>query len=238
MADAPLALLAGGLATRLRPITETVPKALVDIEGRPFIEHQLELFARHGIRRVVLCLGYLGEQIADRLGTTAYGIDLAYSYDGPSLVGTGGALRRAAPLLGDACWVVYGDSYMDIDYRAVWSRFETTRAPALMVVLGNNGRWDQSNVLFRDGQLLKYDKRGLDPEMSYIDYGVALLRREIVERIPENRPFDLADLYSTLVADRIMIGYEVTERFYEIGSPEGLAEARQLFARRQRANER
>jgi NDP-sugar pyrophosphorylase family protein len=127
---------------------------------------------------------------------------------------------------------------MDIDYRAVWARFESTKASALMVVLCNNGRWDHSNVLFRDGQLLKYDKRVADPEMSYIDYGVALLRREIVERIPEHRPFDLADLYSTLVAEKIMIGYEVTERFYEIGSPEGLAEARQLFARRQRADGR
>jgi NDP-sugar pyrophosphorylase family protein len=183
----------------------------------------------------VLCLGYLGEQIAARLGRSACGVDLAYSYDGPTLLGTGGALRRAVSLLGEACWVVYGDSYMDIDYRAVWSRFDQSGALALMVVLGNEGRWDKSNVVFRDGRLLKYDKRVVDPEMTYIDYGVALLRREIVERIPENQPFDLADLYSRLVAERVMVGYEVTERFYEIGSPEGLAEAERLFASRQGA---
>jgi NDP-sugar pyrophosphorylase family protein len=121
---------------------------------------------------------------------------------------------------------------MDIDYRGIWAAFERARAPALMVVLNNNGRWDRSNVVFRDGQLLKYDKRVTDPEMTYIDYGVALLRREIVERIPEHQSFDLADLYRRLVEERLMVGYEVTERFYEIGSPEGLAEAERVFSSR------
>jgi NDP-sugar pyrophosphorylase family protein len=225
IADLPVALLAGGLATRLRPITATIPKALVEVAGRPFIDHQLALLRRNGIQRVVLCLGYLGEQVQDHLGDGAtIGMELQYCFDGALLLGTGGALRRAAPLLGRICWVMYGDSYLDIDYRAVLRAFTSSDALGLMTVLHNGNRWDRSNVVFRAGQLLLYDKRAQTPEMTYIDYGAALLRDTAIERIPADQPYDLADLYSALVKERRMIGYEVTQRFYEIGSHEGLAE--------------
>jgi NDP-sugar pyrophosphorylase family protein len=227
MADVPVALLAGGLATRLRPVTATVPKALVEVAGRPFIDHQLALLRRNGVRRVVLCLGHLGEQVEAHLGDgQAHGLELAYSHDGPRLLGTGGALRRAAPLLGDVFWVTYGDSYMDIDYAAVLAHFAGADALGLMTVLRNDDRWDRSNVVFRDGRLVRYDKRAASPEMNYIDYGVALLRREALERIPPDRPCDLADLYGALVAEGRMLGYEVARRFYEIGTPAGLEETR------------
>lgn len=223
----PVALLAGGLATRLRPITETIPKALVEVAGKPFIDHQLALLYRNGIRRVVLCLGYLGEQVAEHLGDgSIFGMELQYSFDGDRLLGTGGALRRAAPLLGDTFWVMYGDSYMDIDYPAVLYAFEQSDASGLMTVLRNANRWDRSNVIFRDGQLLRYDKRTQAQEMEYIDYGVALLKGPALERIPAGEPYDLADLYSRLVDEGQMIGYEVTQRFYEIGSHAGLEETR------------
>lgn len=222
----PAALLAGGLATRLRPITETIPKALVEVAGKPFIDHQLALLHRHGIRRVVLCLGYRGEQVEARVGNgAAFGLDVRYSFDGDRLLGTGGALRRALPLLGDVFWVMYGDSYMDIDYAAVLAHFARHRVLGLMTVLHNEGRWDTSNVIFRDGRLVRYSKRDRVPEMTYVDYGVALLRREALERISPDTPADLAELYSALVAEGQMIGYEVTERFYEIGTPAALAEA-------------
>jgi NDP-sugar pyrophosphorylase family protein len=225
IADIPVALLAGGLATRLRPITETIPKALVEVAGRPFVEHQLALLRRNGIRRVVLCLGYLGEQIQALLGDGAsHGMELAYSFDGEQLLGTGGALRRAAPLLGQIFWVLYGDSYLDINYRAVLDYFARHNPRSLMTVLHNANQWDRSNVVFRNGQLLRYDKRIHDSDMTYIDYGTALLRREVLERIPPGQPYDLADLYSALVAEGQMIGFEVSQRFYEIGSHHGLAE--------------
>jgi NDP-sugar pyrophosphorylase family protein len=220
-----VALLAGGLATRLRPVTETIPKALVEVAGRPFIDHQLALLRRHGIRRVVLCLGYRGEQVQAYLGDgAAQGMELCYSYDGERLLGTGGALRRAATLLGDLFWVMYGDSYMDIDYRAVLADFVRRDALGLMTVLHNGDRWDHSNVVFRDGRLLRYDKRHRSHDMTYIDYGVALLRRETLARVPPAEPYDLADLYSALVVEGRMVGFEVTERFFEIGSPANLEE--------------
>src|SRR4051794_16846962 len=216
----PAALLAGGLATRLRPITEKIPKAMVELAGKPFIDHQLDLLHRNGIRRVVMCLGYLGERVEQHAGDgAARGMEIRYSYDGPKLMGTGGAILKAAPLLGDVFWVMYADSYMDIDYRAVLDAFLASGKPALMTVLRNGNRWDKSNVVFEGGNLLRYDKKTQTPEMQYIDYGVALLRRDVLARIAPDRPFDLAELYTGLVNEGQMIGYEVTQRFYEIGTP-------------------
>ena len=229
----PAALLAGGLATRLRPITEKIPKALVDIDGRPFIDHQLALLHRNGIRRVVMCLGYRGEMVRDHCGDGArYGMELKYSFDGDKLMGTGGALKRAAHLLGDVFWVMYGDSYMDIDYRAVLAAFDRSGAQGLMTVLRNGDRWDKSNVVFQGGKLLKYDKRNVTPQMDYIDYGVGILRRQTLSEMPDDRPVDLAELYTRMVDERRMVGYEVTNRFYEIGTPAALEEARAYLATR------
>lgn len=230
--DVPAALLAGGLATRLRPITEKIPKALVDIDGRPFIDHQLALLHRNGIRRVVMCLGYRGEMVEQHCGDGSRygGMELRYSYDGETLLGTGGALRRAAHLLGDVFWVMYGDSYMDINYRAVLDFYARTGAQGLMTVLRNGNRWDKSNVLFKDGTLLRYDKRDVTPDMDFIDYGVGILTGAALAEVPADRPFDLAELYTRMVAEGRMVGYEVTNRFYEIGTPAALEEARAYLA--------
>ena len=225
MEEVPVVIIAGGLATRLRPITHTIPKSMVEVAGKPFIDHQLALLHRAGLRRIVLCIGHLGEQLRDHLGDgSSLGMEVEYSEDGETLVGTGGALRRALPLLGEACCVLYGDSYLDVDYRAIFQVFQEGNKLGLMTVLRNDNRWDKSNVIFRDNQLVCYDKTNISPEMTYIDYGLTLLRREAIERIPENEPYDLATLYSSLVSRGEMNGYEVTRRFYEIGSPQGLAE--------------
>jgi NDP-sugar pyrophosphorylase family protein len=230
IATTPVALLAGGLATRLRPITQTIPKALIEVAGRPFIDHQLDLLRHNGIRRVVLCLGHLGEQIERHLGDgAARGLELRYSFDGPILLGTGGALRRALPLLGDAFWVLYGDSYLDVDYRAVLDRFASSGKLGLMTALRNDDRWDRSNLVFRDGRPVCYSKRAVTPEMHHIDYGISLLRRETILRLPADRPSDLADLFTELVAEGQMAGFEVTHRFYEIGSPRGLEETQRYL---------
>jgi NDP-sugar pyrophosphorylase family protein len=233
IATVPAALLVGGLATRLRPITETIPKAMVEVAGRPFIDHQLALFRRNGIRRVVLCLGYLGEQIEKHLGDgSAHGMKLHYSHDGDHLLGTGGALRRALPLLGPVFWVLYGDSYMDIDYNAVLVRFLASRSRGLMTVFHNENRWDRSNVVFRDGRLLCYSKRSPTPEMKHIDYGVTLLNREVLAPLPADEPSDLADLLSKMASRGELAGYEVTQRFYEIGSHRGLEETQKYLQSR------
>jgi NDP-sugar pyrophosphorylase family protein len=160
------------------------------------------------------------------------GMELKYSHDGEKLLGTGGALRRAAHLLPDAFWIMYGDSYMDIDYPVVLKDFASSNSMGLMTVLRNNNQWDRSNVIFRDGRLIRYDKRTQTPEMNYIDYGVGLLRRAALDRIPADRPYDLADLYAQLSREGQLAGHEVFTRFYEIGTPQSLEEARRYLKTR------
>jgi NDP-sugar pyrophosphorylase family protein len=223
--DWPVAILAGGMATRLRPITEKIPKALVNVAGEPFLAHQLRLLSGAGLRDVVVCAGYLGEMIEAEFGDGArLGVRIEYSFDGPRLLGTGGALKRALPLLRKNFFVLYGDSYLPIDYREVGRAFLTSQKPALMTVFKNDGRWDTSNVWFDGKQIRRYDKKDPGPEMHYIDYGLGVLRAEVLSHWADNEAFDLADVYHRLVAEKKLAGHEVTQRFYEIGSPEGLVE--------------
>ena len=224
-ADVPVAILAGGRATRLGSLTAERPKALMPVAGRPFVEHQLELLRQRGVRKVVLCIGHLGEQIVDHLGDgSRFGLRVEYSFDGPELMGTAGALRRAEALLGPRFWVLYGDSYLDFDYEAAARAFEERPEPALMTVYKNEGRWDTSNVVYRDGRVLVYDKRRPRPDMAYIDYGAGLLRAAALGRVAADKPTDLGDLYHDLASEGLLAGYEVDSRFYEIGSVDGWQE--------------
>jgi NDP-sugar pyrophosphorylase family protein len=232
-ANVPIAVLAGGLATRLGVITTGIPKSLVEVAGRPFVDHQLALLRRNGLRRVVFCIGHLGHLIEQHVGNgSALGMEIAFSHDGGALRGTGGALRHALPLLGDTFWVLYGDSYLDIDYVQIWQAFQNHDVLGMMTVLRNDNRWDKSNVQFKDGKLLDYSKTNTSVEMTHIDYGLTLLQRSAAERLPHAGKSDLADLYSTLVAERQMAGFEVTRRFYEIGSPRGLLDTEEYLKKR------
>ena len=227
----PVAILAGGLATRMRPLTETVPKALLDVAGQPFICRQLDYLKAQGIERVVLCVGYLGEMIEEEVGDgSKFGLEVSYSPDGPKLLGTGGALRQALPMLGDAFFVLYGDSFLPVDFQAIAKAFEQSGKPALMTVLENGNRWDRSNVLFEDGVLVEYNKKTPRPEMGYIDYGLGVLLKTVLKARPEGENFDLADIYHDLSVSGKLAGYEVSERFYEIGSVEGLKETNDYFS--------
>ena len=228
----PVALLAGGLATRLRPITEKTPKLLVEVAGEPFFSHQLRLLKRAGLTRIVLCIGYLGEKVVDAYGDGAqWGVQLDYSFDGEKLLGTGGALIRALPKLGAAFYVLYGDSYLPIDYLAVGRAFLASGQPGLMTVYENHGRYDASNVWFEDGRIRVYDKKNKVPQMRHIDYGLGLLRTGALDGWPRDTVVDLAAVYQRLVERRQLAGYEIAQRFYEIGSPAGLAELDTLLRR-------
>lgn len=226
----PVAILAGGLATRLRPITETIPKALVPVAGEPFLAHQLRLLHGRGLRRAVLCVGYLGEMVQAEFGDGGpFGMELSYSFDGPKLLGTGGALRQALPRLGDAFFVLYGDSYLPIDYSAVQAAFEASGQPGLMTVFKNEGAWDTSNVEFEDGRIVRYDKTERTPAMRHIDYGLGAFRASVFAERPPGEAFDLADVQRGLVARGALAGHEVLQRFYENGSHAGVAELEALL---------
>jgi NDP-sugar pyrophosphorylase family protein len=229
----PVAILAGGRATRLGALAAARPKSLMRVAGKPFAAHQLELLRRHGLQEVVFCLGHLGEQVEAALGDgSAWGLRLRYAYDGPHLLGTGGALRRALPLLGEAFFVLYGDAYLDCDYAAVGAAFQAAGTLGLMTVFRNSGRWDKSNVHFADGRIWRYDKSSTTTEMRHIDYGLGVLRAEALAAYPPGEMLDLARIYQDLLDRGQLAAYEVTRRFYEIGSPEGLAATRRFLARR------
>jgi NDP-sugar pyrophosphorylase family protein len=229
--DLPVAILAGGLATRLRPLTEKVPKVLLPVAGKPFLAHQLELLREQGITRAVLCLGHLGERVVQEFGDGRdFGLRLDYSFDGPVLLGTGGALQRALPKLGARFFVLYGDSYLTTAFRPIAQFFERSGKRGLMTVYRNEGLYDTSNVVFAEGQIRVYDKKVRRPEMRHIDYGLSLFRPEAFAGRAEGEKFDLAELMAQLVREKQLAGYEVPERFYEIGSPAGLAELEALLA--------
>lgn len=223
--DLPVAILAGGLATRLRPITEKIPKLLVEVAGEPFFSHQIRLLKNAGLTHLVLCVGYLGERVVEQYGDgSKWGMKIEYSFDGPTLLGTGGALIKALPLLGDAFHVLYGDSYLPIDYRAVGRSFLHSGKLGLMTVFENQGRYDTSNVWFENGTIKVYEKKNKVPQMHHIDYGLGLLQAKVFTPYPREAVVDLANVYSDLVSANQLAGYEVKERFYEIGSLTGLNE--------------
>lgn len=218
-----ICILAGGLGERLGERTARVPKPLLEVAGEPFLFHQLRLLAKHGAVRVVLCVGYLGEMIEERVGRYRHGIKIDYSYDSPRLDGTLGAIRRALPLLGDRFLVLYGDTYLRLDYGAAVASWIESDAPGLMTVLRNDNRWDTSNVLYADGRVLLYDKHHVTSDMHWIDYGLGGLKREALRAVDE-REEDLAVMYQRLAETGSLYGFLATERFYEIGTPRGLAE--------------
>jgi|SRR5215218_1129276 len=220
----PVCVLAGGLGTRLGQVVADTPKPLLEVAGAPFLCHQLRLLKAHGARRVVLCVGYLGERIEAALGDGAdEGLELRYAYDGPDLRGTAGAIRGALDQLGDAFLVLYGDTYLRIDYTAVQAAFVASGLPALMTVLRNEGRWDASNVVLQGNRIVTYDKRSPTPDMKWIDYGLGILTAGALDAAGPGEP-DLAGVYHELARTGRLAAYEATERFYEIGTPEALAE--------------
>jgi NDP-sugar pyrophosphorylase family protein len=219
----PVCILAGGLGTRLGERAGGAPKPLVEVAGEPFLLHQLRLLAANGFREAVICVGYRGETIEALVGPRRFGIQIAYSHDGPGLDGTLGAIRRARVLLGERFMVLYGDTYLRVDYRAAERAWGRSGLPALMVVLRNEGRWEASNASFDGSRVLAYDKQAPTPAMRWIDYGLGGLTAPALERVPAGER-DLATLYRELARRGELCGYPARERFYEIGTPAALEE--------------
>jgi NDP-sugar pyrophosphorylase family protein len=229
----PLALLTGGLATRLRPRTLKVPKAMIEVAGAPFIAHQLQLIRREGVARVVLCVGYLGEQIeAFVKDGSQFGVAADYCYDGANLLGTGGALRNALPLLGPEFLVMYGDSWLDTPFAPIVTAFRESGKSALMTVFRNAGQWDVSNIWYESGAIRRYDKRERVPQMQHIDWGLSVVKAALLAQRPADTAFDLAEVFSDLARRGELAGYEIATRFYEIGSVEGWRETDALLRKK------
>lgn len=219
----PVAILAGGLATRLNPITLQCPKALVEVSGKPFIHYQLNYLSEQKINNVVICIGHLGEYIRDYVGNgSQWGLEVQYSADGEIKLGTGGAIKKALPMLGEVFFVLYGDSFLPVDYKKVQNEFNNRKKSGLMTIYKNNNQWERSNVNFINGQIITYNKTHITPEMEYIDYGLGVLKSDSLHFFNHLESFDLSDLYSFLANEGQLAGYQIYSRYYEIGSHQGL----------------
>jgi NDP-sugar pyrophosphorylase family protein len=226
-----MVILAGGLGTRMRPLTDELPKVLIPVNGKPFLHHQIELLKEHGIRDIVLCVGHLGGLIRTHFGQGDWlGVRIRYSEERGALLGTAGAIKNAEPLLEDDFFLLYGDSYLQVDYGEVMRYFRRFGAQGLMVVYHNSNRLEPSNVVVRDGRVAVYDKEGKTPGMQYINYGLSVLRKEALRLVPGGRPFSQEELYCLLIEQGQLLAWEAGHRFYEIGSRQGLAEFRELVA--------
>jgi N-acetyl-alpha-D-muramate 1-phosphate uridylyltransferase len=216
-------ILAGGLGTRLGEVARHTPKALVPVAGQPFILYQLRSLAEQGITNVVLCVGHMGQMIEREIGDNRFGLAISYSYDGPNGHGTLGAILKAQVQLGSRFFYLYGDTILHVDYQAVERVWRDSKKPAVMTVIRNAGPWGNSNVDFEGGLVRAYDKSAPAPRMQWIDYGLGGLSPEALALAPVGA-HDLSSLHSLLAAQRLLLGYEVTERFYEIGTPASLEE--------------
>lgn len=216
-----IVILSGGLAKRLRPISKTTPKALIEINGVPFIEYQFRYLEKQGITKVVLCLGYLGDKIKNYLSQNKYSFDIEYSYDGSSLLGTGGAIKNAIKHIDNVFFVMYGDSFLPIDFKPVYQKFIINNHSALMTIINNHNKWDKSNVIFRNNIIKLYDKFENHEDMDYIDYGLSIFKKEVFLNILEKK-FDLANIFNSLSISNDLDSYCVNERFFEIGTNQGI----------------
>lgn len=233
------AILAGGLGTRMLPLTETLPKAMLPVAGRPFVEWQLELLVRQDVRRITICAGHLARSLRDHVGDgSRWGAAVTWIDEGETRLGTAGALRLALErgALDPAFFVLYGDSYLEVSMEAVQEQWRASDLPALMTVLRNSGRWEASNAIYREGRVIRYDKSrpaGLRMDMEWIDYGLSVLDADLIAgRVPQGAVADLAEVLRDLSLEGLLAGYEVGERFYEVGSAEGLADLEAHLGRR------
>lgn len=227
-------VLAGGEGTRLRPLTKAIPKPMVLISGKPFLEHTINLLKRNSVDELLICIGYRGDTIRRYFANgDSFGIRIRYSEDGDRLVGTAGSLRKAESLLADRFFITFGDAYPILDYKAAWHYFLQTDKLALMTVWKNSNKYGRSNTAVRGGLVTFYSKKEMAEGMEYIEFGVTFIDKRAVEMIPDTYPVDLELLYRQLISKKEMSALEVKQRIYDIGSPEGLTEFRKLVRARQ-----
>ena len=224
-------ILCGGLATRLYPQTKTIPKSMIQVAGKPFIHHQLDMLLKQNIRNVVICIGYLGEQIKESVGEVYNDkMYIRYSEDGPNLLGTGGALFNAlSKIESKEFFVLYGDSYLLTSFKEVYEYYLNANKSALMTVFQNNNKWDKSNCVYNNGIVTLYDKKNYNEKMTYIDYGLSVISKDFFQNNNDELEFDLGNFYTKLSKENELAGMIISSRFYEIGSIEGIKETHEYL---------
>lgn len=217
-----VAIIAGGLATRLGELSQSQPKSMIMIKGKPFLEYQLEALKKSGITNVLLCTGHLGQQIEEYFGDgSRFGMNINYSQE-DKLMGTAGALKQAGPKLLDVFFTLYGDSYLCVDFKLALSHFKSKGKLAMMSVYKNRDMYDKSNTAVEDGMVKRYSKREKTRDMVYIEYGANIFDKDVLGMIPQDKRYGLEDLFPRLIEKGELAAFEVKERFYEVGSHQGI----------------
>ena len=230
----PVVILTGGLGTRLGQKTSNKAKALIDVAGKPFISRQLNYLYEQGIKEVVLCIAHFGEQIKDYIGNgSSYKLKITYSEDGDKLLSTGGSVKKASQILDKNFFILYGDSFLPINFSLVEKAYFQQKRQELMTVLKNKGNWDKSNAYFND-KSVSYNKKNPQKNMNYIDYGLNVVKDSIFKNFPSNKAFDLSDIFEDLSNKNLLAGFEIHDRFYEIGSIKGLNDTIEFFKKKER----
>ena len=215
--------MCGGLATRLGSLAKNIPKSMIDIEGKPFLEHQIEMLKKHNITDIVLCAGYLSEKIEDYFGDgSKFGVNIKYSHDGKKPLGPIGAIKNAESLLDDVFFIMYGDSYLSVDFQKAYSFFKEHDKLGLMVVYKNNDKYDKSNLIIKDNMVVGYKEK----EAVYIDYGTSIISKKALDLVPKNTMYSTGQFFSDLISKKELLAFEAEKRFYHIGSPDALGELR------------
>jgi NDP-sugar pyrophosphorylase family protein len=228
----PVAILCGGLASRLFPVTKTIPKALIKVSGQPFISHQLKYLHQQGIKKVILCIGNLGEILKSYVGDgSRFGLKILYSSDGNKLLGTGGAIKKALSILGNEFFILYGDTFLPVNFNSVKKAYLLSNKLCLMTLIKNDNKWDKSNVLFKNNRLIEYNKQNPSTKMRHIDYGLSVASANIFDMYSSDTFFDLSSVYESLSIKKQIEGFEVYKRFYEIGTPSSIKETEKYLIR-------
>jgi N-acetyl-alpha-D-muramate 1-phosphate uridylyltransferase len=227
-----VAVIAGGKGTRLFPLTKDLPKPMVPVNGKPFLEYEINLLKNNGISDFVFCVGYLGRVIQGYFGDgEELGVRIRYSFDGEKPLGVIGALKSAEPLLEESFFMTYADCYLRADYENAMRKFRNSGRLGLMFVYENRDKYGKSDVEVKDGYVVNYDKKNNTPNMTFINYGATALRKKSLDLVPGDQEFGEEEFFGRLIKDRELLAHVVTERFYEIGTKESLKEFQEFISK-------
>jgi len=217
----PVIILAGGKATRLGKIAKNTPKSLIKINNHPFLYHQLIYLEKQGIKEVIICAGHLGFKIKKFIEKKKINLKIKYFNDGKKLLGTGGAIKKILPFVKNNFFVMYGDSYLPINFRNVQKLYINSKKLGLITIYKNKNKLDKSNIILKSGNIY-YDKFKPIKGMHYIDYGLNILNKRVFKYFNLKKKFDLAEVLNLISKKNLLTFMLVKKRFYEIGSLHGI----------------
>ncbi len=228
----PVIILAGGKGKRIKKLTAKKPKPLVKILNKPFIEYQIDLLRKQKVKKLIISIGYRGDEIINFIKNKNYkDIDISFFKDGIKPLGTGGALKKISKKIQGTFIVLYGDSFLPISIKNIEKKFIKSKQDVLLTIYKNNNRFDKSNIKIVNKKIF-YNKFINDSDMKYIDYGLSIIKSKIIKNFTSNKKFDLSDLIYKLCLDRKIAYSIVKKRFYEIGSYKGIKDFKKYIRKK------